>query len=90
MSKIKRGRNLLVRADASGDIVSVFWPYEQQEAGPSRTGIALSDGELVHEVAVPDELNSAEVTADFFSNYSLRVDERGKAVLARVSAKPKQ
>jgi hypothetical protein len=88
--EIKRARNLFVRTDAVGDIISVFWPYEQQEGGPNQTGVALSDGEEVHEVAVPHELYSAELPADFFSNYQLRVYERGKAVLARRSTEAGQ
>jgi len=95
----KRASNLFVRTNASGDIVSIFWPYEspidektgeEQAGGPSQTGVGLSDGEEMYVVAVPDELyHSTDVPAlpaDLFNNYDLQVPEQGeqgRAVLVR-------
>jgi hypothetical protein len=90
----KGASSLFVQTDASGDIVSVFWPNEPQEGGPAQTGVALSDGEEMHRVAVPDELyystEPLELPADYFSNYDLQVDEQGKAVLVRRSPEAAQ
>jgi hypothetical protein len=90
----KRASNLFVQTNASGEIVSVFWPHDQpimdektqvHERAPSQTGVALSDGEEMHRVAVPEELyyppEPLELPADFFSNYDLQVNGQGKPVL---------
>ncbi|WEX76462.1 hypothetical protein PYH37_004769 [Sinorhizobium numidicum] len=84
----KRAANLFVRTNASGDILSIFWPFETvEQGGPDQTGVALSDGEKLHNVAVPPDLYDAvsvrDLPADLFGNYDLQVDEKGNALLVR-------
>lgn len=83
MTEMVRKNKLIVVADESGNIRMAMWPGTQTEGAPSQMGIGLSNGQVAHEVDVPDELYQS--ARPDLSGYSLRIAKGVPAVLVRRS-----
>ncbi|WP_369153321.1 hypothetical protein [Streptomyces sp. R17] len=83
MQQVPRSSKLLLVVDASGDLVTAAWPGVESEGAPSQTGVLLAEGQIAHEVDVPDELYQA--ARPDLSKYRVRVDDGGYAFLERIS-----
>jgi hypothetical protein len=80
MEDRQRTTKLLLVADESGNVLSATWPGVESEGAPTQVGVRLSEGQVAHEVDVPDELY--ESARPDLSGYRVRVDE-GKPALIR-------
>jgi hypothetical protein len=79
MEIVERTSKLLVVVDKSGEIVAALWPGLQSADAPPQTGVALSEGQVAHEVDLPSEFYQ-EALPDIAA-YRLDVDEYGNAAL---------
>jgi len=75
MEDRERTTKLLLVTDESGNILSASWPGVQSEGAPTQGGVRLAEGQVAHEVDVPDELYQA--ARPDLSGYRVRIDEGG-------------
>ena len=61
MEDRKRNEQMLVVADADGNIIAASWPGPASEDAPTEVGIRVADEHTVYEVEVPDEFKPADL-----------------------------
>jgi hypothetical protein len=79
MEDRKRTTKLLLVTDGSGNILSATWPGVWSEGGPTEVGVRLAEGQVAHEVDVPDELYQS--ARPDLSGYRVRVEEGGPTLI---------
>jgi hypothetical protein len=78
-------KKMIVVVDQAGNIRKAVWDSERTAGAPTQAGIVLKDGELWHEVDVPEELYRKDRPA--LSEYYLQTTINAPATLLRRSKK---
>ena len=88
MTEGERADKLIVRADSSGNILSIIRSRPHTEGAPSRVGFVLAAGEVQREVDLPKELHGGGDLEPLFINYYLHVEGPDRAVLQTRDTRP--